>query len=255
MIALLDPQDRDSFPDARHALREPNGLLAVGGDLTPARLQNAYRRGIFPWFNPGDPILWWSPDPRTVLFPTQLRISRSLAKRLRQQPFAVTLDRAFHEVLCGCAAPREPQGGTWLIPEMIAAYEVLHARGLAHSVEVWQDQHLVGGLYGVAIGRAFFGESMFTRVTDASKVALVQLCRQLEGWNFGLIDCQMRTDHLIRMGAIEMPRVDFLNLLNRFCPLPGRHFSWDDGRREGCVAPLPDDPPSPKAPQAHSGSP
>ena len=229
MIALLDPHDRESFPDSSHALREPNGLLAVGGDLTPARLRNAYRRGIFPWFNPGDPILWWSPDPRTVLFPRQLRISRSLAKRLRRQSFAVTLDRAFNQVLRGCAAPREPAGDTWLVPEMIAAYAALHARGLAHSVEVWQDRQLIGGLYGVAIGRAFFGESMFSRVTDASKVALVHLCQQLADWDFGLIDCQMRTDHLMRMGAVEMPRGEFLGLLNRFCPLPGHDVSWDDG--------------------------
>lgn len=229
MIALLDPHDRESFPDTSQALCEPNGLLAVGGDLSPARLQNAYRRGIFPWFNAGDPILWWSPDPRTVLFPHQLRISRSLAKRLRQESFSVTLDRAFRPVIHGCAAPRDLHGGTWLTPAMIAAYEALHARGLAHSVEVWRDGCLVGGLYGVAVGRVFFGESMFSRVTDASKIALVQLCRQLAEWDFGLIDCQMRTDHLLRMGAMELPRGDFIELLNRFCPLPGRDESWDDG--------------------------
>lgn len=232
MIALLDPHDRESFPDVAQALREPNGLLAIGGDLTPTRLRNAYRRGIFPWFNPGDPILWWSPDPRTLLFPTQLRISRSLAKRLRRQTFEVTLDRAFGQVIRGCALPREPHGGTWLIPAMIAAYEALHRRGLAHSVEVWQEGRLVGGLYGVAIGRAFFGESMFSRVTDASKVALVHLCRRLADWEFGLIDCQMRTDHLMRMGAVELPRGDFVALLNRFCPLPGRDKSWDDEARD-----------------------
>lgn len=228
MIALLDPFDRESFPDVGRALREPNGLLAIGGDLTPARLWHAYRRGIFPWFNAGDPILWWSPDPRLVLFPEQIRVSRSLRKRLRQQTLQVTLDRAFAAVIRGCAAPRDSQGGTWLIPEMIVAYEDLHARGLAHSVEVWQEGNLVGGLYGVAIGRAFFGESMFSRVTDASKVALVRLCEQLADWGFGLIDCQMRTDHLIRMGAVELPRRDFIERLNRYCHQPSRDFSWDD---------------------------
>lgn len=220
MIARLDPHDRESFPDLRHALREPNGLLAVGGDLSPTRLAHAYRRGIFPWFSAGDPILWWSPDPRTVLFPSQIRISRSLGKRLRNASFDVTLNRSFSAVIRCCAAPRDAQGGTWLVPEMIAAYETLHARGLAHSVEVWQDGQLVGGLYGVAIGRAFFGESMFSRVSDASKIALVHLCRQLTEWEFGLIDCQMRTDHLIRMGAIEMPRAEFVALLDRFCTQP-----------------------------------
>jgi leucyl/phenylalanyl-tRNA--protein transferase len=220
MIARLDPHDRESFPDLRHALREPNGLLAVGGDLSPTRLAHAYRRGIFPWFSAGDPILWWSPDPRTVLFPSQIRIARSLGKRLRNASFEVTLDRSFSAVIRCCAAPRDAQGGTWLVPEMIAAYEALHAHGLAHSVEVWQDGQLVGGLYGVAIGRAFFGESMFSRVSDASKVALVHLCRQLAEWEFGLIDCQMRTDHLIRMGAVEMPRAEFIALLNRFCTQP-----------------------------------
>lgn len=233
MIALLDPHDPELFPDSSHALREPNGLLAVGGDLTPARLQNAYRRGIFPWFNAGDPILWWSPNPRMVLFPQQVRISRSLEKKLRKQPFAVTLDRAFNSVIRGCAAPREHHDGTWLVPEMINAYEALHARGLAHSVEIWQDQQLVGGLYGVAIGRVFFGESMFSRVSNASKIALVHLCQQLTDWDFGLIDCQMRTDHLIRMGAVEIPRADFIGLLNRFCPLPGRHYRWDEDADRG----------------------
>ena len=250
MIALLDPHAPESFPAASQALREPNGLLAVGGDLTPTRLRNAYRRGIFPWFNPGDPILWWSPDPRTVLFPRHLRISRSLAKRLRRQPFTVTLDRAFSRVIRGCATPREPQGGTWLIPEMIAAYEALHRRGLAHSVEVWQGRDLAGGLYGVAIGRAFFGESMFSRITDASKVALVHLCQQLEGWNFGLVDCQMHTDHLMRMGAVDLPRAEFIGLLDRFCPLPGRDFNWDDS-----VVRPPDRQALPNSTPAHAEAP
>ena len=228
MIALLDPRDCTAFPSPHEALREPNGLLAVGGDLTPARLENAYRRGIFPWYSPGDPILWWSPDPRTVLFPDALRISRSLRKRLRRQEFVVTLDQDFNGVLLGCAQPRDYEGGTWLVPEMIDAYQQLHRLGLAHSVEVWREKVLVGGLYGVAIGRVFFGESMFSRVADASKVALVHLCERLAHWDYGLIDCQMRTEHLIRLGAIELPRDDFIALLNRYRDQQGRLGSWFD---------------------------
>ncbi|MBK1716767.1 leucyl/phenylalanyl-tRNA--protein transferase [Thiocystis violacea] len=229
MIPLLDPQDRATFPDPRHALREPNGLLAVGGDLDPTRLENAYRRGIFPWFSTGDPILWWSPDPRTILFPDQLRISRSLRKRLRKGDLTTTLDRDFPGVMLGCAQPRDEDGGTWLVPRMIEAYQRLHAGGLAHSVEVWREGALVGGLYGVAIGRVFFGESMFSRVTDASKVALTRLCQTLAERGFGLIDCQMRTEHLIRLGAIEVPRADFIRLLERYRDPPGEIASWDDG--------------------------
>lgn len=228
MIAQLDPRNPKSFPDPKHALCEPNGLLAVGGDLTPTRLTHAYRCGIFPWFSDGDPILWWSPDPRTVLFPSQIHVSRSLRKRLRNTSFHVTFDRAFSAVLHGCAAPRDAQDGTWIVPEMIAAYETLHAQGLAHSVEIWQDEQLVGGLYGVAIGRVFFGESMFSRASDASKIALVYLCQQLEAWGFELIDCQMRTDHLLRMGAFELSRTGFIAALNRFCPQAGRPGSWSD---------------------------
>ncbi len=229
MIALLDPHDQTRFPDTRLALREPNGLLAIGGDLSPMRLEHAYRHGIFPWFSADDPILWWSPDPRTVLFPERIHISRSLHKRLRKQALSVTLDRDFEGVIRACAQPRDADGGTWLMPEMIAAYQRLHARGLAHSVEVWSNRELVGGLYGIAIGRAFFGESMFSRTTDASKIALVHLCQQLADWGFGLIDCQMRTQHLISLGAIELPRAQFIALLDRFCAAPGRTESWDDG--------------------------
>jgi leucyl/phenylalanyl-tRNA---protein transferase len=229
MIARLDPRDRSTFPDVGDALRHPNGLLAVGGDLSPDRLENAYRRGIFPWFGDGDPILWWSPDPRTVLFPDRLRVPRSLRKRLRRRPFQVTMDRAFGQVIRGCAAPRDEQGGTWILPEMMMAYEALHRRGVAHSVEVWQAGDLVGGLYGIAIGRAFFGESMFSRVPDASKVALVQLCERLTHWGFGLIDCQMRTEHLIRLGAVEIPRDELVIRLDRLCRQSGPGPNWDDG--------------------------
>jgi leucyl/phenylalanyl-tRNA--protein transferase len=227
MITRLDPRDRSAFPDVRDALNEPNGLLAFGGDLSPERLENAYRRGIFPWFNAGDPILWWSPDPRTVLFPDRLRISRTLRKRLRRNLYQVTMDRDFSDVIRGCAAPRGSHGGTWILPEMIHAYETLHRRGIAHSVEVYQDGALVGGLYGVAVGRAFFGESMFSRAPDASKVALVHLCERLRHWGFGLIDCQMKTDHLMRLGAIEIPRDELVRRLDRLCRQPGPEYRWD----------------------------
>lgn len=234
MIPLLTPHDPGAFPDVRRALREPNGLLAVGGDLSPERLAAAYRRGIFPWFGVGDPILWWSPDPRTILRPERMRISRSLRKRLRRQELAVTLDRDFGAVIRACAAPRGAEGGTWIVPDMVAAYERLHRVGLAHSVEVWggnptQDGRLVGGLYGVAIGQVFFGESMFSRSPDASKVALVHLCHRLRAWGLGLIDCQMHTDHLESLGAQTVPRRVFVGWLDRLCPEPGRSGSWDDG--------------------------
>ncbi|GAB0150053.1 MULTISPECIES: leucyl/phenylalanyl-tRNA--protein transferase [Marichromatium] len=228
MLTLLDPQDRIHFPDVSQAMREPNGLLAVGGDLSTTRLRQAYRHGIFPWYSEGDPILWWSPDPRSVLIPEQVHVSRSLAKRLRRADHRVTFDRDFAAVIRACAAPRADEAGTWLVPEMIDAYERLHAQGLAHSVEVWRDDELIGGLYGVAVGKAFFGESMFSRASDGSKIALVQLCRRLAEWGFGLIDCQMHTHHLQRMGAEEIPRRDFIARLERFCALPGHDHSWDD---------------------------
>lgn len=231
MLFLLDPHDPDApFPDIDLAEREPNGLLALGGDLSVARLLHAYRQGIFPWFSHGDPILWWSPDPRNVLYPDRVNVSRSLRKTLRKRQFGVTLDRDFEGVIAGCAAPREDAEGTWLVPEMIDAYMRLHLDGHAHSVEVWHEGRLSGGLYGVAIGRVFFGESMFTRVSDASKVALVQLCRTLAAKRFELVDCQVVTGHLERMGATTIPRQDFRGILDRACNLPGALGSWDDGR-------------------------
>jgi leucyl/phenylalanyl-tRNA--protein transferase len=212
------------FPPLSRALREPNGLLAAGGDLSIRRLLDAYRSGIFPWFSEGDPVLWWSPDPRMVLFPPELKVSRSLAKTLRRRRFRVTADLAFAEVVKACRAPRPGQRGTWITEEMSAAYRRLHQAGHAHSVEAWLDDELAGGLYGVALGRAFFGESMFTRVTDASKVAFVALVRQLERWRFGLVDCQMNTPHLASLGAREIPREDFarrLASLVDYAPVPG----------------------------------
>ena len=201
--------DDDPLPPVASALRRPNGLLAAGGGLSVRRLVDAYGRGCFPWYSEGEPVLWWSPDPRMVLFPSELHVPRSLDRRLRRGDFRITADRAFADVIAGCAEPRD-DGGTWITDEMVAAYERLHAAGYAHSVEAWQDDMLVGGLYGVGIGQAFFGESMFTRVTDASKAAFVTMVRIFVERGVGLIDCQMRTEHLARFGAREIPRSEFL---------------------------------------------
>ena len=211
MIPWLDVHD--PFPPVTRALREPlgpNGLLAAGGELTVERLVDAYRQGIFPWFSEGEPVLWWSPDPRMVLPPAQFKVSRSLGKRIKKRDYEIRVDSAFERVMRECAAPRDGQRGTWICEPMIEAYTALHARGLAHSVETWLDGELAGGLYGVAVGRMFYGESMFTRATDASKLALAALCRQLARWEFGLIDCQMNTAHLASLGAYEIPRAAFL---------------------------------------------
>jgi leucyl/phenylalanyl-tRNA--protein transferase len=200
------------FPPPHHS--DPDGLLAIGGDLSPERLLLAYRQGIFPWYSAETPPLWWSPDPRLVLFLNDLKVSKSLQRVLKKNFFKVTLDRAFLEVIQGCAEVRRRCGqGTWILPEMIEAYHLLHRLGYAHSVESWLDGTLVGGLYGVAIGRVFFGESMFTRKTDASKVALVRLVQLLRYWGFELIDCQVSTSHLQSLGAREIPRDEFLNHL------------------------------------------
>lgn len=209
MIPLLHPDT--PFPDVGTALRRPNGLLAAGGDLSPSRLLDGYRHGIFPWFSEGEPILWWSPDPRMALIPQEFRISHSLRKTLRKRNYELCVDTAFEQVMRECAAPREgPGGGTWIVEEMIHAYCELHRLGYAHSVEVWMDGKLAGGLYGVALGRMFFGESMFSRRTDASKIALAHLAAQLERWDFGLIDCQMHTPHLASLGAHTIPRAEFV---------------------------------------------
>ncbi len=205
----------DPFPPLDAALREPNGLLAVGGSLSPRMLLDAYSRGIFPWFSEHEPVMWWSPDPRMVLRPTDLHVSRSLARRLRRRDYAVRADTAFTEVMRACAEPRPGQSGTWITRRMIAAYSRLHELGCAHSIETWMNGELAGGLYGVSIGRAFFGESMFTRITDASKIAFVTLVRQLEAWGVGLIDCQMRTPHLASLGAYEIPRAEFARELEK----------------------------------------
>ena len=213
------------FPPVESALRHPAGLLAAGADLSPQRLIDAYRLGIFPWFSAGEPILWWSPDPRMVLFPGEVKISRSLAKRLRRREFEARLDTAFAEVMRACAAPRQGADGTWITPQMQQAYLRLHELGWAHSVETWVEDELVGGLYGIAIGRAFYGESMFARTSDASKVALAHLARHLESRGFGMIDCQMSTAHLATLGGREIPRSQFvaaLRELTRSGDAPGR---------------------------------
>lgn len=209
-------------------LASPEGLLAIGGDLRVERLLEAYRHGIFPWYNAGQPILWWSPDPRAVLFPSRIRISRSLRKTLRADNYEVTADTAFREVMQHCAAPRPnySHGGTWITPEMLEAYCRLHQLGHAHSIETWSSGEVVGGLYGVALGGAFFGESMFSRRTDASKLALVHLARQLAAWGFLIIDCQLPTAHLERLGAESIRRRDFLGTLDRALAVPARCGPW-----------------------------
>ena len=224
MIHWLQPDD--PFPPVTAALAEPNGLLAGGGDLSVARLVDAYRHGIFPWFNPGQPILWWSPDPRMVLFPGELKVTRSLGKVLRNREYEVRADTSFRAVIEACAEPRPEQGGTWISDEMIAAYCELHERGFAHSIETWIDGELAGGLYGVALGGMFYGESMFTRFADASKIALVHLTRQLERWQFGMIDCQMHTAHLATLGAREIPRAEFMRKLRELVNYPDMPGRW-----------------------------
>jgi len=207
-------------------MRDPNGLLAIGGDLSLTRLIRAYSQGIFPWYNPDEPILWWSPDPRAVLLPDQMRISRSLGKTIRKADYAVTLDTVYRRVLESCAAPRANARGTWLGPSMRDAYELLHYRGYSHSVEVWRNGELIGGLYGVAIGEVFFGESMFSRASDASKIGLYWLVEQLKAWRFQLIDCQVASSHLASLGAQEVSRERFLNLLRPATAAVGRTGAW-----------------------------
>lgn len=214
MIPWLEPEF--AFPPLSRALTQPNGLLCAGGDLSPQRLLLAYRNGIFPWYSEGEPLLWWSPDPRMVLIPSQFRISHSLRKRLTKHDYTIRCDSAFRDVIAACAAPRQGASGTWIVPEMQAAYGRLHELGYAHCVETWIDGQLAGGLYGVAIGRAFYGESMFCRVTDASKIALAHLARYLVHRRFDVVDCQMNTAHLASLGAREIPRDEFVAGLTRW---------------------------------------
>jgi leucyl/phenylalanyl-tRNA---protein transferase len=247
MLALLF--DDTPFPPVDQALHDPNGLLAAGGNLSPKRLLEAYRHGIFPWFNADEPILWWSPDPRMVLFPQEFRISRSLRKTLRHGNYEVRADSAFEQVMRACAAPRDGQQGTWIHDSVISAYTTLHHQGYAHSIEVWMpgtsfqfqvegetgrqragddelELELAGGLYGVSIGRMFYGESMFSRCTDASKIALAHLALQLARWNFGMIDCQMNTRHLASLGARDIPRTEFIARLQELLNYPDTASPW-----------------------------
>lgn len=229
MLPLLTPHA--AFPPLESALDEPNGLLAAGGDLSPERILTAYRAGIFPWFNEDDPILWWSPNPRMVLFPNELKISRSLKKTLRNKSYEIRVDNAFSQVMYACAAPRKDQLGTWIHPEMVKAYTTLHEMGFAHSIETWMDGELVGGLYGLALGKIFFGESMFSRQPNVSKIALVHLVKQLKNWDFGLIDCQINTTHLASLGARDISRKEFSQKLSTFItdtePEQGKKWNFE----------------------------
>ena len=209
MIPILAPDPESPFPPAEQALDYPPGLLAMGGDLSPARLVNAYRHGIFPWYSDDQPILWWSPAPRCVLYPQAVHVSRRLRRHYNQGRFSLSADQAFSRVITACAGPRRDHDGTWITDEMLAAYIRLHELGIAHSVEVWIDDELAGGIYGLALGRVFFGESMFSKHQDASKIALVALCQQLQQWDYSLLDCQISNPHLLSMGAVDISRVKF----------------------------------------------
>ncbi|EIM1707350.1 leucyl/phenylalanyl-tRNA--protein transferase [Aeromonas dhakensis] len=217
------------FPDPEHALDEPNGLLAIGGDLSPARLLAAYHKGIFPWNEPHQPLLWWSPDPRGVVQPAQLHIGRSLRKFIRRTPFDISIDRAFNEVIAACAAPRRSASGTWISTPMIDAYRQLHRLGHAHSIEIWQDGQLQAGLYGLSLGRVFCGESMFSRIDNGAKLAMVALCQHFARHDGALIDCQMQNDFLATMGIEEWPRSKFLTTLTQLSLQPLAAGCWQAG--------------------------
>ncbi len=222
---IADKICANDFPDVNRALKEPDGLLAIGGDLDSSRLLDAYQRGIFPWYNQGQPILWWSPDPRCILEPLQIHISRSLKKILRQGVFEVTCNQAFDQVIRQCAAPRKGMAGTWITEDIIIAYTRLFEIGHILSVECWYKQQLVGGLYGVVIGKVYFGESMFSLMPNASKVAMVHLTEQLKTHEFRLIDCQLYSTHLQSLGAKNISRSEFISLLGQYCKLPGT-YNW-----------------------------
>lgn len=229
----LNPKNFE-FPDGSEALTDPAGLLAIDGDLHPERLLSAYRSGIFPWSGPADPLLWWAPDPRAVFFPHSMHFSRRLLRSLRQSPFQVSLNQDFSAVVAGCAAPREPQGQTWILPALQNAYLALHQQGHAHSIEIWQQRRLVGGLFGVSIGRAFFAESMFSQITNASKLALLALRRSLLKHQYLLIDTQFKTPHLASLGVIELPRDHYQQLLQQAISEPSLR-DWPHAHRTSAV--------------------
>jgi leucyl/phenylalanyl-tRNA--protein transferase len=223
---LAENAPPESLPPAELASDEPNGLLAVGGSLDPAWLLHAYEHGVFPWYNPGEPILWWSPDPRAVLRPGDLRLSRSLRRTIRSGKFDIRADTSFVAVIEGCAAPRAGAAGTWITPQMNSAFRRLHALGYAHSFEAWENDRLAGGLYGIAIGRVFFGESMFSRTNNASKVAFAHAVHYLACSDFALIDCQVPSAHLDRLGATLLRRSEFLRTLQTLCATARAPGSW-----------------------------
>lgn len=230
-IAWLNPDDPPhAFPDISRAAREPDGLLAAGGDLSQERLLYAYRHGIFPWYEAGQPVLWWSPDPRCVLLPGDFHVARRFRRDLAHSAFTVSFNAAFSDVVDGCAGRRLGQNGTWITPEMATAYHGLHVGGWAHSVEVWNGDALVGGIYGIAIGRAFFGESMFSREANTSKIALLALCRQLLAHDFSLLDCQVVSPHLLTLGARPMSREEFRRMLGTACKPRQRFSDWPAAR-------------------------
>lgn len=226
-IAWLCPDDPpESFPDVSLALKEPDGLLAAGGDLGSERLLAAYSRGIFPWFEDGQPILWWSPDPRCILWPDKLRVSRRLRQQLRNSGAELRFNKGFAAVIRACAGKRRSQQGTWITEDMIAAYEQLHREGWAHSVEIWDEHGLAGGLYGLCIGKVFFGESMFSARPNTSKIAMLGLTRHMQSVGLELLDCQVPSPHLFTLGAEFMPRTEFSALLARACDPPVSHDDW-----------------------------
>ncbi|HEX3896696.1 MAG TPA: leucyl/phenylalanyl-tRNA--protein transferase [Rudaea sp.] len=225
-IAILRAGSLDPFPPVEKALRDPDGLLAAGGDLSPDRLLDAYRHGVFPWFSPGDPILWWSPDPRTVFDTAKIHISKKLHRELRHCEWTLRADTAFADVMLACAAPRSTQRGTWITQDMFDAYRHLHDLGFAHSIEVYDGDKLVGGIYGVALGKVFFGESMFSRATNGSKIALIALCRMLHANGFPLLDAQVASPHLTTMGAIEVTRRDFVAHVADYAARDGLPGNW-----------------------------
>lgn len=230
-IAWISQDDPpEAFPDIAAALTVPDGLLAAGGNLAPDRLLYAYRRGVFPWFDSGQPILWWSPDPRCVMLPDSFHLARRLRRSMQNSALEISFNKAFSAVVEACAANRVGQKGTWITDEMIEAYSTLHGQGWAHSVEIWRDDELVGGLYGLAIGKAFFGESMFSQESNASKIAMWTLCGLLVGHRFEILDCQVGSPHLTSLGAILMPRSEFAALLERACDPATKFAEWPQNR-------------------------